>query len=526
MTKPTVPWMAEEIERRSVADLVPYARNARTHSNEQVAQLADRMQYFGWTYPVLIDEHDGIIAGHGRILAAHKLKLEEVPVIIAAGWSEAKKREYILWDNQSSLLAGWDNEILKVELNDLKASGGDLSLTGFPAVDLASLGIDGYAIAQSEVAPKVKLADRFGIAPLSVLNAREGWWQGRKKAWISLGIKSEVGRGDNLLKMSDTMRQPDPEKRRESASAKGLAIGITNDAYRNAGEEIPSDAASGTSIFDPVLAELAYRWFCPPGGEILDPFAGGSVRGIVAAKLKRGYTGIDLRPEQVEANRAQAAELLNSTDVQPAWIEGDSSLVLRSEGALAAAVDFVFSCPPYLWLEVYSEDPRDLSTMDLKGFEDVYYKIISAAVDKLAPDRFACFVVGDVRDKKGRFVDFPGMTIDAFEAAGASLYNDAILVTAVGSLAMRAGRAFETTRKLGTTHQRVLVFVKGDPRKATEAIGKVEFAEIEGAEMEATQPAEAAPRKSRQAKAAAGAPVAGTGTPYGEKLTQLGGEVL
>ena len=232
---------------------------------------------------------------------------------------------------------------------------------------------------------------------------------------------------------------------------------------------------SGTSIFDPVLCELAYRWFSPPAGRVLDPFAGGSVRGIVAAMLGRRYTGIDLRAEQIAANEDQAAAICK--DLMPEWIAGDS----RNMGDLLPAgyaADFVFSCPPYGDLETYSDDPNDLSTMEYPAFVTAYREIITAAVANLAPDRFACFVVGDFRDKKGFYCGFPSATIAAFEAAGARLYNEAVLVTAVGSLPIRAGRAFESARKLGKTHQNVLVFCKGDPRRATEACGPVEFGDL------------------------------------------------
>jgi hypothetical protein len=111
-------------------------------------------------------------------------------------------------------------------------------------------------------------------------------------------------------------------------------------------------------------------------------------------------------------------------------------------------------------------------------------------ISRLRDDRFAVWVIGDVRDAGGFFVNLPGKTIEAFEAAGARFYNDAILVTAVGSLPIRAGRQFEASRKLGRTHQNVLVFCKGDPKRATEAIGQVEFGEIDeadGTSDEATQ---------------------------------------
>lgn len=229
---------------------------------------------------------------------------------------------------------------------------------------------------------------------------------------------------------------------------------------------------SGTSIFDPVLCELAYRWFCPLKGQAFDPFAGGSVRGIVASRMGQHYTGIDLRREQVEANQAQAKAICRAP--KPKWIVGDA----RNMGALLPngfAADFLFTCPPYADLEVYSDDPADLSVLKYPQFRAAYADVIAKACGYLKPDRFACFVVGDVRDKKGFYHGLPWHTVQAFEDAGLRLYNEAVLVTAVGSLPIRVGRQFETARKLGKTHQNVLVFCKGDPRKATAAIGSSEY---------------------------------------------------
>lgn len=228
--------------------------------------------------------------------------------------------------------------------------------------------------------------------------------------------------------------------------------------------------APGTSIFDPVLCELVYRWFCPPGGTVLDPFAGGSVRGIVASILGRRYVGIELRQEQVAANRAQAIEI--ARDPAPTWIHGDS----RNLVTLAAdtSVDLVFSCPPYADLERYSDDPADLSTLDYPAFLSAYRDIIAASVARLKDDRFACFVVGDVRDSKGFYRNFPGDTTRAFLDAGMMLYNEAVLVTAIGSLPLRVGRSFGANRKLGKTHQNVLVYYKGNPKNINKVLGDVD----------------------------------------------------
>jgi DNA modification methylase len=223
--------------------------------------------------------------------------------------------------------------------------------------------------------------------------------------------------------------------------------------------------ASGTSIFDPVLTELCYRWFCPPSGVILDPFAGGSVRGIVASVLGYQYHGFELSPTQVAANLMQGADIC--PDKPPLWYTGDSLVAVPQ---WQGSADFIFSCPPYGNLEIYSDAPDDLSAMPHDDFIVAYRGIIAAAVDKLAPDSFACFVVGDFRDKNGFYRNFVGDTISAFIDAGAGYYNEAILVTAVGSLPIRVGRQFKSGRKLGKTHQNILVFCKGDPKKATDKI--------------------------------------------------------
>jgi hypothetical protein len=272
---------------------------------------------------------------------------------------------------------------------------------------------------------------------------------------------------------------------------------------------------TGTSIFDPVLCELVYRWFSPPGGLVLDPFAGGSVRGIVASRLGREYIGIDLRDEQVKANRLQAKAICSKP--MPKWITGDSRDLERHFATAKtkyAHARFVFSCPPYFDLERYSDDPADISNMKLEDFLSAYRTIIVAAAGLLCNDAFACFVVGDVRDADGLYINLPGRTIDFFADAGLALYNDAILITAAGSLPIRLRRQFEASRKLETTHQRVLVFVKGDPVTATQAIGPVEFGETDGLEpppLEETPP----PREGAES------PSPGEER-YGEKLESIG----
>jgi hypothetical protein len=247
---------------------------------------------------------------------------------------------------------------------------------------------------------------------------------------------------------------------------------LTTEEFQRYYYEGPTTYASGTSIFDPVLSELLYTWFVPNGGHILNPMSGEATHGIVAGHLGYSFTGVELRPEQAESNREQSRQI--GVDAQ--WITADALTIdtLKIEPA-----DFVVSCPPYADLEVYSDDPHDLSTMEYEDFVATYSEIIRKSCDKLKENRFAAFVVGEVRDKHGNYYDFVGDTIKAFKAAGLHYYNEMILVTAIGSLPIRAGRQFKASRKIGKTHQNVLVFLKGDYKKAVQDCGDIYIAEVQ-----------------------------------------------
>lgn len=236
---------------------------------------------------------------------------------------------------------------------------------------------------------------------------------------------------------------------------------------------------SGTSIFDPVLCETQYLWFTKEGDAILDPFAGGSVRGIVAVQLGRSYTGIDLRQEQIDANKVNAD--FCGLQIKPKWICGDSQEICDQA---PGEYDYVFTCPPYGDLEKYSDNANDLSNMEADEFDAAYIKILQNAVSMLKDDRFACIVVGNYRDKRGYLRDLVGITVKAMEDAGAHYYNDFVFVTPCGSLPIRAGKAFQASRKMGRTHQYCLCFVKGDPKKATDRLGEVEIPDMKQYEDE------------------------------------------
>lgn len=310
-----------------------------------------------------------------------------------------------------------------------------------------------------EAPPPVTLADRFTMPPFSILDRRQGEWQDRKRRWLSLGIQSEVGRGDALTFAKSKGTDP--------VSQKLLAV------------------SDGTSIFDPVVCELVYRWFSRPGATVLDPFCGGSVRGIVAGMLGRQYTGIDIRMEQVAANTAQATRLqFADTNLdprcqptadpgwRPLWMVGDATAiddVVPWDGEY----DLVFSCPPYADLEVYSDDPRDISTWSYDDFLAGHGKAIRDACDHLRNDRYACWVIGDVRERQsGCYRGLPYATVAAFEAAGLRLLNECIILDPPATAAIRAARPFEANRKLTRVHQVLYVFVKGDVRRASDWAGE------------------------------------------------------
>lgn len=840
---------------RPARDFNPNPLNWRTHPAVQQAALSGIMADVGWVQQVVVNKTTGnLLDGHLRVEMALD-RNEDVP-FVEVEVTESEEHLILATLDPIGALAEVDAARQR-QLLDLIDAPGDLQ-------DL----IDSMAGSQADVAAPERivgpsLVDRFVVPPFSILDSRQGYWQDRKRQWLSLGIKSELGRGENLTYQDDSVRDIDfyhnkraceavigreiskqafarfdpaeralfngkPSRdlvarakqyasepdvgRQESGwafqSKPGPARAFGEDLMR--GESSTSRArqgkpkakrllfsdskalheawdnqdpgtrsnsrrdadkrsnltgappmpeysdigmenmAPGTSIFDPVLCEVAYRWFTPKGGTVLDPFAGGSVRGVAAAILGRHYVGIDLSADQLEANREQAAAILAAapapsertiadpeaatpierhgdvwvkrddlfafggvrggkvrtclaiartaqdglitagsrqspqvqivsavarelglpcrvhvpsgatsaevksaadagaevvkhkpgyntvivaraksdaaesgwtevpfgmecaeavkqnrgqvrdipegvrrivvpvgsgmslagilhglddigrsdipvvgvmvgadptdrlneyapsdwhkrvemrgsgsdytkaaretvfwgidldphyeakaaphvepgdlfwvvgrrseaapaaTDYMPTWLAGDSNVVLDGDD-VPAEVDFVFTCPPYFDLEVYSDDPADLSAMTIDDFDATYRSILRKAARRLRPDRFAAVVISDVRDKRGDYRGLPQMTVEAFEAEGCTLYNEGVFINAAGSLPMRAARQFSGGRKLGRTHQEMLVFLKGDWRAATEACGMVEVDDSHFGEMEADE---------------------------------------
>lgn len=277
------------------------------------------------------------------------------------------------------------------------------------------------------------LIDIYFMAPFSIINTIVGRWHKRKRYWMLKGIESEVGRGEYLLGKS------------------GFNTG--NRQNNKGGSLLNNPNQNNTSVFDPVLCELMYNWFAPDNAKILDPFAGGSVRGIVASCLGHCYTGIELRDVQVKANNKQG-HIITPNNI-PKWICGDSDKELDF---IDEIFDIIFTCPPYLNLEKYSSLESDLSNMNDNDFYYKYKQIIKKSISKVKDNGLIIFVVGDVRDSHGFYKRFPDKTKDIIEENNCKLLNE-IHFYANGNAALRANKSMQN-KKVVKIHQTIIVFQK------------------------------------------------------------------
>jgi hypothetical protein len=403
------------------------------------AAIDASMEAHGFFGAVLVQQSSGrIIAGNHRARVARRRGEATVPALIL-DCDDDQARRILLVDNRSNDRAGYDEGELAALLAELAGSAAGLTGTGYDEGELAQLL---RRLEEPEPpGPPVRLADKFGAPPFSVLDGRAGYWRERKRRWLRWGLRSGAGRGENLLHFSEAAR---------------------------------GSGWNGTSIFDPVLAELMLRWYCPPGGRVADPFCGGSVRGAVASALGSEYQGFDLRAEQIGANQEQGRAL--GLDPFPAWRRGDAR-----EAAWEGSFDFLLTCPPYWGLERYSDDPADLSAApSVEAFSEGLAACLAPAVDALAPDAFAVVVLGAMRAGE-RLVDLPGLGASALEQCGLMLYADFAYLTPLASAALRASAIFLSARKPVPVHQRVLVAVKGYPKAAAGRCAPLEAFEDEAA---------------------------------------------
>lgn len=428
-----------QVVYRKVNDLIPYARNARTHSEEQVTRLAASIKEFGFTNPILLDGENGVIAGHGRLLASKKLGLKEVPCIELSGLTKTQKKAYILADNKLALDAGWDEELLRLEFEELR-EGIDLELTGFSQEEIDEL----LGVTDEEASPygdsksSGNLVERYIVPPFSILDTRQGYWKDRAREWESKIGDNGESREETLFKSSNKVTK-----------------------------SLPS-----VSLLDPVLAEIVCKWFLPKetGCKCCDPFAGDTTFGYVSSSLGHTFTGIELRQEQADIN----SERTKQFDAR--YICDDGQNIAKH--IPAESQDLVFSCPPYFDLEKYSDLPNDASNQNWEGFCTILHNALAGAISCLKPNRFAVVVMSNVRGKDGFYLDICEEIKHTMAECGARLYNEIILVNVAGSGALRANNTFRN-RKTVRMHQEVLVFFKGNPKDIQKDFPIIEIQEDE-----------------------------------------------
>lgn len=283
------------------------------------------------------------------------------------------------------------------------------------------------------------LANDFGIPPFSIIDARKGWWLERKRLW-----KAKIG--------------DHGETRSRALFRHGEQVAESTRKITKIG---------GVSITDPVLAEVLMTWFSREWFGVFDPFSGDSTIGFVAASMGRQFIGLEIRPEQAKVNQSR----LEAANLPGKYIAIDAAKMdSRIEDG---SVDLVLTCPPYWNLERYKGPHGDLSGMPLNEFRAAYHDILRTTAAKLRSNRFAVFIVGDVRDNAGSLIGLPAFTIHAAQDAGLTLQNELVLLTVCGTAPMRARAPMEKHRRVIRVHQSVLVFFKGDPASIRSELGKV-----------------------------------------------------
>lgn len=415
-----------KLETIKLSELNPAEYNPRTITKEEFEGLKKSLETFGQQENLIVNKDMTVISGHQRLEAMKALGwTEAVCNMVDLDKHQEKKLNVIM--NSTAISGKYDDLKLSEILEELKLDDdyNDLRLDKLEPLDLSDTSVKG------------SLATDFVVPPFSVLNTVAGEWQDRKKNWM--GLIADKG-----------------ESREKTLSDSELMSGIN----------------SGVSILDAVLAELVVKWFGLPMGKAFDPFAGDTVFGYVAASLGMDFTGIELRQEQVTLNQAR----VDSAKLQAKYICDDA--LNSSKYIKPNSQDLIFSCPPYADLEEYSNLPNDISNMSHKDFYKVYTQVLANTFNLLKPNRFAVITVAEVRNKQGEYINLVPKTIDIMVKAGYIYYNEIILVNSCGTLPQRV-RRYMRNRKIGSRHQNMLVFYKGDIKKIKDNYPEIKFENIE-----------------------------------------------
>jgi len=417
-----------------LADLKADPQNLRSHGKRNIESIKNSFETYGQNQPIVALEDGTVIVGNGRLQAARELGWDHLAVVRFK--DRAAAQAYAIADNRSGELASWDSDRLTEALKDIKVEGYDPMKLGFSQVEIDKMLAASNANPYKSAGPSGTLAKRFMVPPFSVLDSKQGYWQDRKRALLE--AMGETGQS------------------REGALGHNSMLAFIN---------------NGVSLLDPVLAGVLLYWYTPGPCEVLDPFAGDLVFGWMAKAAGHDFTGIELRAEQSKLNQ-ERCDLIKS-DGGAHYITDTSENV--DKYVKDETVDFLFSCPPYYDLEIYSDLDKDLSNQDsYNDFIELMDDILRKCVKKLKPNRFAALVVGEIRDKDGRYHGFVPDVIEIMTAAGMAFYNDLILLNAIGSAQFRANNLMKS-RKAVKVHQNVLVFYKGDRKDIASHFGQIEI---------------------------------------------------
>lgn len=454
-------------------NLVVLGGNMRLRALTAIAEMS----------PAEINIALGKISGYAQKTEAERANLREywrawvqnptVEIVKASELSEEERREFIIKDNVG--FGEWDTDMLANEWDNEELKEWGVEIPWNEPTDSGSQG-DGGGNSGSDNPDHLSLNDRFLVPPFSILDTRRGYWQERKKQWYALiGDKGET-RNDTLVTSLEMKYKDLYQRTKHHRKELGISFKEYIEKYvpqEELEKEQSKIVAQGVSIFDPVIAEIACRWFTPDkGAKIFDCFAGDTCKGLVFGYCGHEFTGIELRQEQIDVNNRVLEKCELSVPVR--YICDDGQNVANHFEP--ESQDFLFSCPPYYDLEVYSDLPNDASNQGTyEEFIGILRNAFLGAISRLKNDRFAFVVVGDVRDKRtGVYYDFVGDVKQIFKDGGMVLYNDIVLIEIGATAAIRASRYMDT-RKVVKMHQNILVFYKGNPKNIKKNFSKIEY---------------------------------------------------
>jgi len=415
----TIEIRTEGLPMKPIEEFVALQGNFKVMDDRREKSITENLIQNGFISPIFMWEGQ-ILDGHQRIKALKKL-LEQGYIISYKGQNVNNKIPYIIINAKDR------TEAAKFILTYNSQYGQIVALDEFlEEFKLNWDDIDSQLMLNTEYNAKQigkgnnKLKNDWIMPPFSILDTRQIYWQERRKDWYEL-------------------------------------IGNTSFTRENAlGDDLMGSINDGVSLFDPVLAEIIYHWFSPAKGCVLNLFAGDVEPNIVAAYRGHPLQGIELRQDQIDHTNRIAVKLNIQNNVN---LICDDVLNLNKH-VKDNSQDILFSCPPFYNLEEYSIDKRDFANKEEVDFDTLLQQVINAGAQKLKNNRFAVFVVSEVRRPDGSYRGFIPKVIRWFEEAGLKYYNEIVLINSIGTLPFRINGMWQN-RKVGKMHQNVLVFFKG-----------------------------------------------------------------